>query len=25
VLPPVGYELYGKALLGVKNDVTPLI
>ncbi len=24
-LPPVGYELYGKALLGVKNDVTPLI
>jgi len=25
VLPPIGYELYGKALLGVKNDVTPLI
>ena len=25
VLPAVGYELYGKALLGVKNDVTPLI
>lgn len=25
VLPPVGYELYGKALLGVKNTVTPLI
>lgn len=24
-LPPIGYELYGKALLGVKNDVTPLI
>jgi alkylation response protein AidB-like acyl-CoA dehydrogenase len=24
-LPPVGYELYGKALLGVKNDVTPLV
>jgi alkylation response protein AidB-like acyl-CoA dehydrogenase len=25
VLPPVGYELLGKALLGVKNDITPLI
>jgi alkylation response protein AidB-like acyl-CoA dehydrogenase len=25
VLPPIGYELYGKALLGVKNNVTPLI
>jgi alkylation response protein AidB-like acyl-CoA dehydrogenase len=25
VLPPIGYELYGKALLGIKNDVTPLI
>jgi len=25
VLPPVGYELYGKALLGVDNTVTPLI
>jgi alkylation response protein AidB-like acyl-CoA dehydrogenase len=25
VLPPVGYELYGKALLGVENNVTPLI
>jgi len=25
VLPPVGYELYGKALLGVENTVTPLI
>jgi alkylation response protein AidB-like acyl-CoA dehydrogenase len=25
VLPPVGYELYGKALLGVANTVTPLI
>ena len=25
VLPQVGYELYGKALLGVENDVTPLI
>lgn len=24
-LPPVGYELFGKALLGVENDVTPLI
>jgi len=24
-LPPVGYELYGKALLGVENNVTPLI
>jgi alkylation response protein AidB-like acyl-CoA dehydrogenase len=24
-LPPIGYELYGKALLGVNNDVTPLI
>ena len=25
VLPPVGYEVYGKALLGVDNNVTPLI
>jgi len=25
VLPPVGYELLGKALLGVENTVTPLI
>ena len=25
VLPPIGYELFGKALLGVQNDVTPLI
>jgi alkylation response protein AidB-like acyl-CoA dehydrogenase len=25
VLPPVGYELLGKALLGVENNVTPLI
>jgi alkylation response protein AidB-like acyl-CoA dehydrogenase len=25
VLPPVGYELYGKALLGVENNLTPLI
>ena len=25
VLPPIGYELYGKALLGVENNVTPLI
>jgi len=25
VLPPIGYELYGKALLGVENTVTPLI
>jgi len=24
-LPPIGYELYGKALLGVENTVTPLI
>ncbi|MGA7790961.1 MAG: acyl-CoA dehydrogenase family protein [Xanthobacteraceae bacterium] len=24
VLPPIGYELYGKALLGVENNVTPL-
>jgi alkylation response protein AidB-like acyl-CoA dehydrogenase len=24
-LPMVGYELYGKALLGVENNVTPLI
>jgi alkylation response protein AidB-like acyl-CoA dehydrogenase len=24
-LPPIGYELYGKALLGVENNVTPLI
>jgi alkylation response protein AidB-like acyl-CoA dehydrogenase len=24
-LPQIGYELYGKALLGVKNDLTPLI
>ncbi len=25
VLPPIGYELYGKALLGVENNITPLI
>ena len=25
VLPQVGYELYGKALLGVENNVTPLV
>jgi alkylation response protein AidB-like acyl-CoA dehydrogenase len=25
VLPPIGYELYGKALLGVENNVTPLV
>lgn len=25
VLPPIGYELYGKALLGVANTITPLI
>lgn len=25
VLPPIGYELYGKALLGVENSLTPLI
>jgi alkylation response protein AidB-like acyl-CoA dehydrogenase len=25
VLPPIGYEVYGKALLGVDNNVTPLI
>lgn len=25
VLPPVGYELYGKTLLGLENTVTPLI
>jgi alkylation response protein AidB-like acyl-CoA dehydrogenase len=25
VLPPVGYEVYGKALLGVENTVTPLV
>ncbi len=25
VLPPVGYELYGKALLGVENNLTPLL
>ncbi len=25
VLPPIGYELYGKALLGIENEVTPLI
>jgi alkylation response protein AidB-like acyl-CoA dehydrogenase len=24
-LPPIGYELYGKMLLGVENNVTPLI
>jgi alkylation response protein AidB-like acyl-CoA dehydrogenase len=24
-LPPIGYELYGKALLGVENNITPLI
>jgi hypothetical protein len=25
VLPPIGYELLGKALLEVENDITPLI
>jgi alkylation response protein AidB-like acyl-CoA dehydrogenase len=25
VLPPIGYELYGKALLGVDNNITPLV
>jgi alkylation response protein AidB-like acyl-CoA dehydrogenase len=25
VLPQIGYELYGKALLGVENNITPLI
>jgi alkylation response protein AidB-like acyl-CoA dehydrogenase len=25
VLPPIGYEVYGKALLGVENTVTPLV
>lgn len=25
VLPPVGYELYGKTLLGVPNNLTPLV
>jgi len=25
VLPPIGYELFGKALLGVDNNITPLI
>jgi len=25
VLPPIGYEVYGKALLGVENNVTPLV
>ncbi len=25
VLPQVGYEIYGKALLGVENNVTPLV
>jgi len=25
VLPPIGYELFGKALLGVENNITPLI
>jgi alkylation response protein AidB-like acyl-CoA dehydrogenase len=25
ILPPVGYEVYGKALLGVENNVTPLV
>jgi alkylation response protein AidB-like acyl-CoA dehydrogenase len=24
-LPPIGYELYGKALLGLENNITPLI
>ncbi|MGP0092658.1 MAG: acyl-CoA dehydrogenase family protein [Xanthobacteraceae bacterium] len=24
-LPPIGYELYGKALLGIENNITPLI
>ena len=25
ILPPIGYELFGKALLGVENTITPLI
>jgi alkylation response protein AidB-like acyl-CoA dehydrogenase len=25
VLPAVGYEVYGKALLGIENNVTPLV
>ena len=25
VLPPIGYELFGKAMLGVENNITPLI
>jgi alkylation response protein AidB-like acyl-CoA dehydrogenase len=25
ILPPIGYEVYGKALLGVENTVTPLV
>jgi hypothetical protein len=25
VSPTVSYEVYGKALLGVDNDVTPLV
>jgi alkylation response protein AidB-like acyl-CoA dehydrogenase len=25
VLPPIGYELFGKAMLGVENKLTPLI
>ncbi len=25
ILPPIGYELFGKALLGVENNITPLI
>ena len=24
-LPSIGYELYGKALLGIENNLTPLI
>ena len=24
-LPPIGYELFGKALLGIENNITPLI
>jgi alkylation response protein AidB-like acyl-CoA dehydrogenase len=25
ILPPIGYEVYGKALLGVENTITPLV
>jgi len=25
ISPTVSYEVYGKALLGVDNDVTPLV